>query len=397
MELLIAIPALNEEASLAEIIERTLAAGEAIVASGVVDVVRVTVVNDGSTDGTGAIARSYEGRIRVIEFATNRGYGAAIKCAWSDGDAELLGVLDADGTCDPAFFGPLCRAIAEGADVALGCRCNPQSHMPLVRRIGNRGFAWLLGILANRTVRDTASGMRVIRRACLPDLLPLPDGLDFTPAMSARALLSEKVRIVELDMPYEERQGHSKLHVLRDGARFLRTIARAAFLLRPARPLSLAAFTCLVAGATLMVTPSVHYVLHREVQEWMIYRFVVAELLGVSWAVLLCGAYLAQRIVAVAVPGLAPAPSRVRLVATAMRPRIFWPLVATLTCAGSWLVVPAALQLVRSGSIFEHWSRFIAASFLAATAVILVTTRLLDVVLTLLGSHRAYLESNERH
>ena len=34
---------------------------------------------------------------------------------------------------------------------------------------------------------------------------------------------------------------------------------------------------------------------------------------------------------------------------------------------------------------------------LAATAVILVTTRLLDVVLTLLGSHRAYLESNERH
>lgn len=395
MDLLIAIPALNEEASLASIIERALAAGEAIVASGAVDSVRVTVVNDGSTDGTGEIARSFADRIGVIEFPANRGYGAAIKRAWSEGNADLLGMLDADGTCDPAFFGSLCRAISEGADVALGCRRNPESRMPLVRRIGNWAFAWLLGILASRTVRDTASGMRVVRRASLPDLLPLPDGLDFTPAMSARALLSDKVRIVELDMPYRERQGHSKLHVVRDGARFLRTIARAAFLVRPARPLSLAAFACLTAGAGLMVMPTLHYLRYREVQEWMIYRFVVAELLGMSWVVLLSAAYLAQRIVAVAAPGLAPVPSHARLITAAMRPRVFWPVVVAMTVTGGWLVVPAAWQLVRSGSIVEHWSRFIAASSLASAAVVLVTTRLVDFVLALLGSHLAYLQSHE--
>jgi hypothetical protein len=111
--------------------------------------------------------------------------------------------------------------------------------------------------------------------------------------------------------------------------------------------------------------------------------------------VLLSGAYLAQRIVAVAAPGLAPVPSHARLFTAAMRPRVFWPVVVAMTVTGGWLVVPAAWQLVRSGSIVEHWSRFIAASSLASAAVVLVTTRLVDFVLTLLASHLAYLQSHE--
>jgi len=41
----------------------------------------------------------------------------------------------------------------------------------------------------------------VVRRTCLPALLPLPDGLHFTPAMSARAILGDTTKIVEIDMP----------------------------------------------------------------------------------------------------------------------------------------------------------------------------------------------------
>ena len=67
---------------------------------------------------------------------------------------------------------------------------NLDSEIPLIRTIGNLIFAQLLGALSQRPVADTASGMRVIRRSALGDLYPLPDGLHFTPAMSARAILS---------------------------------------------------------------------------------------------------------------------------------------------------------------------------------------------------------------
>ena len=222
MKLLIAIPALNEEASIESIIQRSLDARAHIERHSPVTEVEITVVSDGSTDRTAEIAGHYRGRINLIVFPQNRGYGAAIKEAWRSSDAELLGFLDADGTCDPKFFAPLCqRLLSDDADVVLGCRLNQQSRMPLIRRLGNFLFAALLTTFSSSRVRDTASGMRVVRRSALPRLFPLPDGLHFTPAMSARAMLSDSVKIVEIDMPYRERAGESKLRVARDGVRFL--------------------------------------------------------------------------------------------------------------------------------------------------------------------------------
>ena len=62
------------------------------------------------------------------------------------------------------------------------------SEMPLVRRVGNAIFATLLTLVARRRVSDSASGMRVFREGRAPSLDPLPDGLNFTPVMSVRAL-----------------------------------------------------------------------------------------------------------------------------------------------------------------------------------------------------------------
>ena len=60
----------------------------------------------------------------------------------------------------------MCRQVLDhGQDVVLGCRMSAESQMPAVRRVGNVLFAILLGGLARRRVRDTASGMRVIRGA----------------------------------------------------------------------------------------------------------------------------------------------------------------------------------------------------------------------------------------
>jgi hypothetical protein len=76
--------------------------------------------------------------------------------------------------------------------------------------------------------------MRVIRREALARLYPLPDGLNFTPVMSTRAL-HEEIRWREVPIPYKERVGRSKLNVVTDGVRFLNTIVWTALNYNPVR------------------------------------------------------------------------------------------------------------------------------------------------------------------
>jgi len=65
-------------------------------------------------------------------------------------------------------------------------------------------------------------------------LYPLPDGLNFTPVMSTRAI-HENLTIVEVPIPYAERRGRSKLSVVRDGYRFLSSIVATAMTYNPVR------------------------------------------------------------------------------------------------------------------------------------------------------------------
>ena len=386
MKLLIAIPALNEEASIQQIIERCLQARQDIVDTSLVTQVEITVVSDGSTDRTVELAGRFGDRIKLIVFPKNRGYGAAIKEAWAHSNADLLGFLDADGTCEPKFFSHLVNALEEHeADVVLGCRLNENSKMPWVRRIGNIIFASMLTLLSSSRVRDTASGMRVVRRACLPELLPLPDGLHFTPAMSARAMFSDTLRIVEIDMSYHEREGESKLRPGKDGIRFVKAILDAALLYRPARPLAILGLCWLAVAVVLMLTPTAHYVKYRSVQEWMIYRFVVSHLAGTLAGLLLCASYLTGRMVALALNRR----SR-HLLDWFFASRLVWAVPPILLIGGGLLVLPSFLELVRTGATYEHWSRFIAMSFCWVLASIIAVTGVIDYVLGLLGTQLAY-------
>jgi glycosyltransferase involved in cell wall biosynthesis len=390
MKLLIAIPALNEEDSIVSIIERSLEARSYIIEHSPVTVVDITVVSDGSTDRTVERALRFKDRIKCIIFQENRGYGAAIKQAWMESDADLLGFLDADGTCDPKLFATLCRHMAENeADVVLGCRLNANSEMPAIRSFGNIVFASLLSILSSSRVRDTASGMRVVRRESLRRIFPLPDGLHFTPSMSARAMLSDVVKISEVDMPYHERAGESKLRAIRDGVRFLTVILEAAFLYRPMRPFEILCALSFLAAAALMASPTLFYLQHRSVLEWMIYRFVVANLFGMAGVLCFSASSIAGRIIKVALSDELGErlPSRLE---SFFSMRWFWALPGVLVLAGALLVASSFWSLLRTGTVYEHWSRFLVMSFLVSAATILVITRLIHYIFDLVDERLRY-------
>ena len=246
----VVIPALNEEDGIAQIVERVLATRESLAAVGVAGL-EVIVVDDGSDDATGRIVEQMDG-VQLVRHGINRGYGAAIKTGFARAKGELLAFLDADSTYPPEYFARLCEVLVrERADVVIGSRrSGGESSMPPIRRLGNLVWSNLLSIIGSSKVEDPASGMRVLRRSCLPMLYPLPDGLNFTPVMSTRTL-HEALKVVEVSIAYHERSGRSKLSVVRDGTRFLNTIIWTALEYNPARIMELAGFTALGAACAV--------------------------------------------------------------------------------------------------------------------------------------------------
>jgi glycosyltransferase involved in cell wall biosynthesis len=390
MKLSIVIPALNEQQSIESIINRTLDAKPYIIANSPITDLEITVVSDGSTDKTVEIASRYTNRIRLIIFEKNKGYGAAIKEGWNQSTGDLLAFLDADGTCDPKFFADLANLMQkENADVVLGSRLNKNSEMPAIRRFGNTLFSVFLSVVSNEHIRDTASGMRIIKKSSLTNLMPLPDGLHFTPAMSARAILSDYLKISEIDMPYKEREGESKLNVIKDGVRFLNVIVTMIFMYQPQKILLPAAALFYAFGIALLITPLYHYISFHNVEEWMIYRVITGGIFATIGTLFLTGAYLTYKIVSETI-NLAITKN---IVYRFFNSWLLWLIVFLFLGTGIGLVFHSIIDRLETGHTYEHWSRYIAMSFLVTNAFVLIITKAIDYVFNPIVDRLKYLQS----
>lgn len=389
--LTIVIPALNEEEAIGQTISRCLDARSHIEQHGGVSGVELIVVSDGSTDRTPEIARGFDD-VEVIVFERNRGYGAAIKEGWRRANGTLLGFLDADGTCDPKYFAEMCRlAREENADVVLGSRLGPDSRMPPIRRLGNRIYAFLLGFLCGFQVTDTASGMRVVRRGALKHLYPLPDGLHFTPSMSARALLNG-LQVIEIPMRYEERIGRSKLSVLRDGVRFLKTIFSGVLCYRPEKILLGFVVLCLLGLALLAAFPVEYYLHNRRLEEWMIYRFVVCSFLGSCGLLLMHAAALANRMSDLGPRRQQAIPFLPHLLATILQGGTILAIALGLVLCGLFLLWPGIVEFFRTGHVTLHWSRLLSGAFALFSAVQTIVFAILIKTVSIWVEHRQLLD-----
>ena len=245
------IPAFNEEDGIERVITRVLAVRDALTRMNVA--LEFIIVDDGSRDQTATRIAKYP-QVRLVRHLKNRGYGAAIKTGFRNATGEFLAFLDADATYPPENLPDLMRAaLDQNGDMIVASRMSgAKSQMPLVRRIGNLAYATLLSLIGNTIVHDTTSGMRVIRREKLESLYPLPDGLEFTPAMSTRAL-HENLEVIEVAVPYSERVGRSKLSVVRDGLRFTNAIVWTVLAYNPVRILGLFSLALFAIAALIAV------------------------------------------------------------------------------------------------------------------------------------------------
>jgi len=184
---------------------------------------RVLVVDDGSPDGTGAIADRLAEEldwVSVLHRQSKEGIGpayvAGFRRALADG-AELVLEMDCDFSHDPQAVPRLIAAAEAGADLVLGSRYTAGGgtrNWGLGRRIVSRGGCLYAQVLLGMRVRDLTGGFKCFRRSALEavDLDALTaHGYAFQIETTYR-IRRAGLRVVEVPITFEERRaGASKM------------------------------------------------------------------------------------------------------------------------------------------------------------------------------------------
>ncbi len=218
------IPAYNEEGAIAETVQKI---SEQRVHFRDLEIV---VINDGSKDRTGEIARTLP--VTLIEHPKNRGYGAALKTGMQRAKHEYILIADADGTY-PLEEIPRLMADAPDHDMVVGARTGAIVQVPLLRRPGKWLITRLAEYLSAEKIPDLNSGLRVFRKDVAMRFLTLyPDGFSFTTTITL-AMMTNHYRVKFLSINYHRRVGKSSIHPIRDFTNFTILIIRVCAFFRP--------------------------------------------------------------------------------------------------------------------------------------------------------------------
>ena len=234
----VVVPALNEARNIPHVFARIPS-----------DVYEVVLVDGFSVDDTVATARKARPDVRVVT-QTRQGKGNALACGFAAATGDIIAMVDADGSADPAEIPRFLAALLDGADFAKGTRFaegGGSSDITRLRHLGNYALTTFFNACYGRNYSDLCYGFNVFWRRHLPVLgldatSPLRpdgggqlrgDGFEVETLIHVRVA---KAGLVVAEVPsYEHARLHgvSNLNAFRDGRRVLRTILTEQRISRP--------------------------------------------------------------------------------------------------------------------------------------------------------------------
>ncbi len=220
MKLSVVIPVFNEVRTIGEVLRRVREAEPWEK--------EIIVVDDGSTDGTREVLKSWTG-ITLIFHEGNFGKGAAIRTALDHVAGEVVIVQDADLEYNPRDYPALLAPILQGeADVVYGSRFLGGPHRVLFfwHYVANRFLTLLSNMLTDLNLTDMETGYKVFRAEVLEGLHLQSDRFGFEPEITAK-LARKRCRIYEVPISYWGRDySEGKKITWRDGMAALYYILR---------------------------------------------------------------------------------------------------------------------------------------------------------------------------
>jgi glycosyltransferase involved in cell wall biosynthesis len=250
----VVVPACNEEAAIAGPVDALRRAGPWR---------EIIVVDDGSSDGTGA--RATAAGATVVRHPYNKGNGAAIKTGIRRATGDFVLIVDGDGQHPPEDALRIAARLGE-YDLVIGARAGA-TQATHARRTGNAALNRLASYLTGRDIPDLTSGFRGARRAQLQEFLHLlPNGFS-APTTTTLAFIKAGYNVGFEPIEARQRVGNSHIRLARDGTRFLMIIFKIVTLFSPLRiflPISIASFV-LGAGYALWTIATQQHVTNSSV------------------------------------------------------------------------------------------------------------------------------------
>jgi hypothetical protein len=202
----VVIPCLNEEQGIEQVLRRM---------PSFVD--QVIVVDNGSTDRTSEVARSYGAQVIREDV---RGYGRSYRRGFGYATGDLIVTLDGDHSYPVDAISYLIEALLHLEVDFLNASRFPvrdRKAMSFKHWVGNLVLSLAMSVLYFRWVRDSQSGMWVFRRAILDGIHLESDGMAFSEEIKAEALKHRSIQFGEIPVNYTSRLGEIKLNPWRDG------------------------------------------------------------------------------------------------------------------------------------------------------------------------------------
>jgi glycosyltransferase involved in cell wall biosynthesis len=200
------IPCLNEEHGIEKILRS------------MPDFVDETIVVDNnSTDRTAEVARSLGAQVIREEV---RGYGRSYKRGFANATGDLIITLDGDHSYPVDALSYLIEAFLHLDVDFLNASRFPVRNinaMSVKHKFGNLLLSLAMSLLYFRWVRDSQSGMWVLRRSILNSMQLESDGMAFSEEIKIEALKNSRIRFGEISIQYSSRLGEIKLNPWRDG------------------------------------------------------------------------------------------------------------------------------------------------------------------------------------
>jgi glycosyltransferase involved in cell wall biosynthesis len=210
LKISVVIPCYNEEEGVRYVIERL---------PDCVD--EVVVVDNNSTDRTAEVATSLGAR---VVFEGRKGYGSAYKAGLPAATGDIIVTLDGDGTYPSEQIPELVDHLEDRhLDFISAARFplkNPKS-MSFSNKVGNMVLSITMLLLYGVPIKDSQSGMWVIRTRILPGLRLTSDGMPLSEEIKIEAIRAKDVAFAEYHVNYHPRVGEVKLEKWRDGFRNL--------------------------------------------------------------------------------------------------------------------------------------------------------------------------------